>query len=121
VIENAPRSIDGEDLPGRPGDPRQVERRPARPAADVEETLAGAEAGAPEAVEHAASPDAVLQTEPLDLLVMRAEDVIPFRRAHAFASLTGPLDRAAVRRRPGKCRRISGRIPENAAAFQAAS
>src|SRR4029453_2237272 len=54
-------------------------------AADVEQCLADAEAGAPPGVERARPPDAVLEPERGDLAFPRAQDVVPppARAAHA--------------------------------------
>jgi hypothetical protein len=87
------RPLEADDASGVADDLREIERRVTRTASDVDDAIAGADAGAAPRIEHAQPPRAMLQAEAFDLRVMRAEHVVLF--GHRAAS--------GVRRRASVC------------------
>jgi len=79
-VEKPARSVDGDHAAGRAHELGQVERRVARPAADVENRLAAVESGALPRTVGSRAPNGVLESESFDFLVMRAEDVVALGR-----------------------------------------
>jgi len=75
-VEKPARALDGDHASARPHDLREIERRVAGSASEVENPLALNEAGALPRVEYACSPDRVLHAESPHFLVVRAEQVI---------------------------------------------
>src|SRR5688572_30539202 len=74
-LDEARGALDGDDPSRRAHDLGEVRRGKARSRADVDDLRARADAGAAPAVEHGRPPDAVLQAETLELLVVRSEEV----------------------------------------------
>ena len=71
--------------PAGPDDVGEVGGGKARARADVEDLRARADAGAAPALEHGRPPDAMLHAEPLELLVVRAEEVAALLHQSHFA------------------------------------
>ena len=84
-LDEARGALDGDDPSRRPHDFREVGGGEARSRADVEHLRARADAGAAPALEHGRPPDAVLQAEALELLVVGAEEVSALGHQSHFA------------------------------------
>src|SRR4051812_29189931 len=79
-VEKTTGPIDGEHAPRGPNDIREVERRVARPATDVDDGLAAGKSRPLPGVVRLRAPHGVLQAESIDLVVMSAEDVVALSR-----------------------------------------
>jgi hypothetical protein len=86
-LDEARGALDGDDRTFRTDDLREVGRREARTGADVEHLRAVADAGAPPALEHGRPPHAMLQAEPFQLLVVRAQEVAALAGRHSHCAL----------------------------------
>jgi len=75
-IEKPPRPIDGQNPAGWPDDIGHVDGGVTRAAADIEECLPDRESGSPPGVERPRSPHAMLKSEALDFVVVRAENIV---------------------------------------------
>ena len=78
--DEARRTLDGDDLARTADDPGEVRGRIAGSRADVQNAPAGRDAGLPPAVLYGRPPDAVLQPEARELLVVRAEEIVAVGR-----------------------------------------
>jgi hypothetical protein len=71
-VEETVGLVDGDDATGR-GRPVQQDRaKRSRAATDIQHGLTGADSGRSPGMKRTLAPRPVLQTEPLDLLIVRA-------------------------------------------------
>jgi hypothetical protein len=77
-LEELAGLVEGQHAASRTDDIGQVERGVAGAASDVEQRLPGGEPGTTPQAEHLGAPDAVLHSEPVDFLVLRADHVLRF-------------------------------------------
>jgi hypothetical protein len=75
-LQKPNRPLDGHDRPGWPDDLAQVSGGVPRPGTDIEDARADRDPGPVPAVEGGRPPDPVFETQPRELLVVGAENVV---------------------------------------------
>jgi hypothetical protein len=75
-VEEAPRLVERDHFAAGRDDAREIERGEAGAAADVEHRVACSDAGALPRRVRVGAPQLVLEREPRDLVVVRAEHVV---------------------------------------------
>jgi len=78
-VDKITRALDCDDSSGWSNDFGKIDSRITGTGANVEHMFADSDAGSLPAIQDDRTPDAVLQSEPGQFLVVRAEDVIAFR------------------------------------------
>ncbi len=84
-LDKARGALHRHDAARRAHDIGEVGGGKARACTDVDDLRARADAGAAPALEHGLPPDTMLQAEPLELLVVRAEEIGALRHQSHFA------------------------------------
>jgi hypothetical protein len=73
------RTLKGDDFAGRPDNLGEIKAGVARPGSDIKHAFTDGDTGPLPAVEDVRPPNPVLQSEPLQLLIVGPKDVIAFR------------------------------------------